>query len=142
MASFGAASKAQLATCHGDLIRLFATVILYWDCQVLEGKRSEAQHQLNLAAGTSKTKHSKHVTGAGLSLAVDVAPYPVKWNDLPRFYAFGGFVVGTAIQMGIPLRWGGDWDSDRDFTDQVFNDLVHFELLHPSDGSLPHAGHS
>jgi hypothetical protein len=30
--------------------------------------------------------------------------------------------------MGIGLRWGGDWDSDKDFSDQNFDDLVHWEL--------------
>ena len=126
--SFGAASKKQLATCHSELQRLFLEVVKHWDCQVIEGKRSEAQHQLNLASGASRTQHSKHVSRAGPSMAVDVAPYPVKWNDYPRFYAFAGFVIGIATAMGISLRWGGDWDSDRDFSDQTFNDLVHFEL--------------
>lgn len=128
MAKFGKASLIQLATAHKDLQRLFAEIIKYWDCQVLEGRRSEAQHKLNLASGASKTLHSKHVTGDNPSLAVDVAPFPIKWNDYQRFYAFAGFVVGTATQMGIKIRWGGDWDSDRDFTDQTFNDLVHFEI--------------
>lgn len=129
MAKFGVASKTQLATAHVSLQKLFNEVIKWWDCQVLEGRRSEAQHKINLATGASKTEHSKHVTGDKPSLAVDVAPFPVKWTDYQRFYAFAGFVVGTAIQMGIKIRWGGDWDSDRDFSDQTFNDLVHFELV-------------
>lgn len=130
MPAFGAASEMQLATCHPDLQRLFRRVVEFWDCQVLEGKRSEAQQQINVAHGVSKTLDSKHVYPIdGPSLAADVAPYPVKWNDLPRFYAFAGFVIGTAREMGITLRWGGDWDSDREFADQKFNDLPHFELV-------------
>jgi len=27
------------------------------------------------------------------------------------------------------LRWGGDWDSDKVFDDQNFDDLPHFELV-------------
>lgn len=129
MPNFGRASLTQLTTCHHDLQRLFSRVVEYWDCQVLEGKRSEAQQRINVANGASRTMDSKHVYPVGApSLAVDVAPYPVKWNDVNRFYAFGGFVVGTARELGIKVRWGGDWDSDRDFSDQKFNDLVHFEL--------------
>jgi hypothetical protein len=30
--------------------------------------------------------------------------------------------------MDIPLRWGGDWDSDTEVNDNGFDDLVHFEL--------------
>ena len=88
----------------------------------------------------------------GKSKAVDAAPYPIKWPDVKafndildnlsedegkelkeyvktvgRFYAFHGYVMGTADAMGIPLRGGSDWDGDWDFTDQRFDDLVHFE---------------
>ena len=42
--------------------------------------------------------------------------------------SFAGYVQGVAEQLGIKIRWGGDWDSDFDFKDQTFNDLVHFEL--------------
>ena len=129
MPSFGAASTAQLRTCHSELQRLFTEVVKHWDCQVLEGKRTEAQQRINVAKGVSKTMQSKHVYPLGApSLAVDVAPYPVKWNDTDRFYAFAGFVIGTATQMGMTLRWGGDWDGNRVFTDQTFHDLPHFEL--------------
>lgn len=129
MASFGTASQKQLNTCHPDLQRLFLRVVEFWDCQVIEGKRSEAQQRVNLSTGASKTLDSKHVYPLGApSMAADVAPYPIKWNDLPRFYAFAGFVIGTARELGITVRWGGDWDSDRDFHDQRFNDLPHFEL--------------
>jgi peptidoglycan L-alanyl-D-glutamate endopeptidase CwlK len=132
MPKFGTASLNQLYTCHPELQRLFFEVVKHWDCQVLEGKRSEAQQRLNVAKGVSKTMQSKHVYPLACpSLAVDVAPYPVKWNDTERFYAFGGFVIGTAIQMGLTIRWGGDWNSNRDFTDQTFHDLPHYELVGP-----------
>ena len=86
----------------------------------------------------------------GWSKAADVVPYPIRWpkeevmqsvlkkinedaelkryiKDLARFYAFGGCVKGIASMMGLKIRWGGDWDGDWDFTDQTFDDLVHFE---------------
>ena len=137
MAKFGAASEKQLATCHPELQRLFREVVRHWDCTVLEGKRSEAQQKLNVANGASKTLNTKHVYPVdGPSLAADVSPYPVKWSDLYRFYAFGGFVVGTARHLGINVRWGGDWDTDRDVSEEKFKDLPHFELVTAADGSL------
>jgi hypothetical protein len=59
-----------------------------------------------------------------------------------RFYYMAGRVQTLAESMGITIRWGGDWDSDKDFFDQTFDDLVHFELvgyeLAPlEDGSIP-----
>jgi hypothetical protein len=61
-------------------------------------------------------------------LAVDVAPYPVDWNDKERFYYFAGFVKGVASSLGISIRWGGDWNSDNNLKNQTFFDLPHFEL--------------
>lgn len=56
---------------------------------------------------------------------------------MARFYYLGALVRKTAEVLNITIRWGGDWDSDTDFFDQTFNDLVHFELVgyeqHPHD---------
>lgn len=130
MPAFSAKSRANLATCDERLQQVFNKVVEYWDCTVIEGKRSEARQKANVAKGVSKTMNSKHVYPLDApSLAVDVAPFPVDWQDTNRFYAFGGFVCATALSLGITLRWGGDWDSDRDFRDQTFHDLPHFELV-------------
>lgn len=130
MPSFGAASEMQLATCDERLQRVARRVVEVWDCQVLQGKRSESEEATHLANGTSHTRASKHVYPLDVpSLAMDLVPYPVDWKNLKRFYVFSGFVLGTARELGITLRWGGDWDSDRDLDDQTFNDLPHFEVV-------------
>jgi len=40
--------------------------------------------------------------------------------------------MGLAKSMGIPLRWGGDWNGlvngQIELYDNNFDDLVHFEL--------------
>ncbi len=59
-------------------------------------------------------------------MAVDVIPYPIDWENITRFYRFGGFVKAIAVMLGIPLIWGGDW--------QKFKDLPHFELTVLSGG--------
>lgn len=137
MPKFGAVSRANLAECHRDLQRVMNEVVKHWDCTVLDGKRSIAEQKKNVANGVSKTMDSRHLPQEdGTSWAADVAPYPVRWNDpsakVRAAYEreclfFGGFVLGIATSMGIDLRYGGDWDSDKDLADQTFNDLVHFE---------------
>ena len=52
-------------------------------------------------------------------------------KDVARWYYFGGFVLGTAEELGIKIRWGGDWNSNRDLDDQTFDDLPHFEVKLP-----------
>ena len=126
MPRFSFSSREKLETCDTRLQALFEVVILYYDCKVLEGYRSK-ERQLELYYNeATRVKVGKH--NSEPSLAVDVAPYPIKWDDHKRFYLFAGFVLGVASVMGIPLRWGGDWDGDRDIHDQEFNDLVHFEI--------------
>lgn len=141
-----------LATCDQRLIDLFLRVVGTYDCTILQGARSAAEQAENVRKGVSQTLDSKHVTSEShpLARAVDVAPYPVVWPDdslfaaLPpalvarvrayvhavgRFYHFAGYVKARAADVGLGLRWGGDWDSDGDFSDQRFDDLPHFELV-------------
>jgi peptidoglycan LD-endopeptidase CwlK len=129
MPKFGAKSSAQLLTCHPDLQRVFNEVVKRWDCTVIEGARTVAQQEENMRRGVSQTMASKHIPGPdGYSRAADVAPFPVDWQDSERFRAFGGYVLGTADMLGVSLIWGGDWNGNRDFKDQKFIDLPHFEL--------------
>ena len=62
------------------------------------------------------------------SKAIDVAPYPIDWDDRERMTYFAGYVKGIAMMLGIPIRWGGDWNSNNDLKDNNFDDLPHFEL--------------
>ncbi|HJY22912.1 MAG TPA: hypothetical protein VJ279_08515 [Hanamia sp.] len=134
MPQFSTESKKQLASCHPELQMLFNEVIKYYDCKVLEGYRNQADQEKAFAAGTTKLHYPNGKHNKIPSMAVDVAPYPVSWNDTKRFYWFAGFVMGLAAQlknegkMQFAVRFGGDWDNDKDINDQTFNDLVHFEL--------------
>tara|TARA_R100001594_G_scaffold45796_2_gene78715 strand:- start:1119 stop:1517 length:399 start_codon:yes stop_codon:yes gene_type:complete len=124
MPKFSKRSQDRLNTTDERLIKLFTEVIKYFDCTILEGKRTVDRQKMLVAQGKSKTMNSKHLTGK----AVDVAPYPIDWNDRERFTYFAGFVQGIASQKGFNIRWGGDWDQDKDLKDNSFDDLPHFEL--------------
>lgn len=128
MPKFGNTSISRLRECHPLLQRLFLEVVREYDCSILVGHRAkrEQDHAFESKMSRLKWPNSKH--NKVPSLAIDVAPYPLNWQDQKRFYHFGGFVKGMALGLGIPLRWGGDWDGDEDLNDQTFMDLVHFEL--------------
>jgi len=128
MPSFSTKSKANLYTAHVELQRLFEEVVKGYDCTVIVGFRSKQDQDNAVASGLSKTPWPTSKHNRQPSLAVDVAPYPIDWKNTKRFYHFGGYVKGVADRLGIPIRWGGDWDTDNDLDDQDFMDLVHFEL--------------
>lgn len=136
MPNFGKASKEKLETCDTRLQQLFNRVIENFDCTVITGHRDKASQDKAFASGNSKKQwpNSKH--NSKPSKAVDVAPVEYKngksvinWNDVHRICYFAGHVMAIAKDMGIGVRWGGDWDSDTELSDNSFDDLVHFELI-------------
>jgi len=139
MFNYSKISRHRLASCHIDLQNLFFEVLEHYDHSILCGHRGREEQEALFNVKPQRTKlqypHSKH--NKLPAMAVDVAPYPIKWDNehSNRFYCFAGFVLGVASQLkkqGVTshdIRWGGDWDGDQDFSDQNFNDLVHFELI-------------
>lgn len=125
MPKFGKRSKERLKGVNPKLVNILNELIKIMDVTIIEGLRTEARQNDLLAQGKSKTKYSKHLEGK----AVDLAPYPIDWEDRERFHYMGGMLRGIAKQLNINIRWGGDWDSDGEIADNSFDDLVHVELL-------------
>lgn len=128
MPKFSNHSIYQLSTAHDKLNLLFSEVIKHIDCTVLEGHRGEKKQNEAFEKGRSKVKFPDGKHNKYPSLAVDVAPYPIDWDDTKRWYFFAGFVWATANQMGIKVRWGGAWSGDLTFKKQGFVDLPHWEI--------------
>jgi peptidoglycan L-alanyl-D-glutamate endopeptidase CwlK len=117
------------------------TVLQIFNITVLEGHRTAEQQRKNFISGASKVEFSKH--NEDPSEAVDIAPWPIpedwgspgpdhlytedEMKERAKFYYMAGVVHGVAFEQGVQIRWGGDWDNDKDFKDQKFDDLVHFE---------------
>ena len=132
MPRFSKASESRLETCHPDLRRLFREVVKHFDCSILEGVRTEDRQQELFAQGRTEpgnivtycdgiTRKSNHQAKSdGWSWAVDAAPYPIDWKDINRFHRFAGFVEAIAYNLGMPIKWGGDF--------KKFKDLPHWEL--------------
>lgn len=99
--------------------------------------RTEVEHQLNLANGTSWTPRSKHLprkvrgwpatdVDANKSDAIDLCPYEtyalhgadkLQWDP-----ADASWKVMGEIGESLGLRWGGRWKQQ---------DMGHFELPNP-----------
>ena len=73
----------------------------------------------------TRTLNSNHFvkTKTGFGHAIDVATYPVDWNQKtcpPKFRAISVAVKQAAKELGIRIEWGGDWTS--------LVDMPHFQL--------------
>ncbi len=130
MPSFSKSSMDKLTTCHALLQDLFNEVIKRRDCSVICGFRGQQEQDEAKRTGKSKAGWGESKHNYSPSLAADVIPYPVKWEDKNEFMDFADFVKETAHNMGIPIRWGGDFTN--------FWDAPHYELVGEySDAKVP-----
>ena len=95
----------------------------------MEGHRSKDRQNALYEEGKTKVKYPQGRHNKFPSRAADVVPYPIDWDDRERFHLFAGFVLGTAKQMGVLLRWGGNWNINWFVDDNKFDDFPHFELI-------------
>lgn len=132
--------QRRLSECDTDLITLFTEVDKRHNYTAICGHRGKVVQDAAFANGDSQVRwpNSKH--NSKPSLAIDAAPYTVEirgieWDDIKAICVFAGRVLEIAEQlleqgkMSRRVRWGGDWDMDGRTTDQMFNDLTHFELI-------------
>lgn len=129
MPKFSDHSKEILNTCHPDIQRVFHEVIKTIDCRAISGFRGEAEQNKLYYGGKSQVKYpNSYHNKMPHSMAIDIMPYPIDWNDRERCTLFAGFVLGIADSMDIKLTWGGDWDRDFKVGDNKFDDFAHFQL--------------
>jgi peptidoglycan L-alanyl-D-glutamate endopeptidase CwlK len=118
-------SQQSLAHVHPDLVKVVA--LAHGDSpqvfEVIQGLRTLAEEKVNVAKGASETLHSRHLPNKqGLACAVDVAAIDqghISWNPL-LYQPIAHAMKAAAMELDIPLEWGGDWRS--------FKDWGHFQL--------------
>lgn len=126
---FGRRSVNHYETLDPRLQYIMDEAIQYIDFSILCGHRDEAEQNTAFERGNTKLRYPRSKHNSYPSKAVDIAPYPIDWNDTKRFGLLAGYILRIAHEKGINIRWGGDWDSDGETKDNRFNDLPHFELI-------------
>lgn len=128
MPKFSKSSDDKLNTCHPLLQTLFREVVKHYDCTIICGHRGEKEQNEAFENGYSKLKFPMSKHNSMPSRAVDCLPFPIQWNDKSRHLHFAGYVQAVADRLGIKVRWGGNFDGDKNL-DNGFQDRPHFELV-------------
>jgi peptidoglycan LD-endopeptidase CwlK len=121
MPEFSEVSLTRLASCHADLQTLFMEVIKGVDCSILEGYRGKEAQEEAFRKGCSQLHFPNGKHNRSPSLAVDVAPYPIDWDNIERFKEFAQYVkhiIALLAQEGkisSTIDWGGDWIGFKDY---------------------------
>lgn len=136
----GAKSLARLEGVHPNMVKVVkrAAALSSQDFTVLEGVRTPARQKELYAQGRTKpgnkvtwTLTSNHFVNAktGYGHAVDLCPWPIDWNDIAKFDAVSKAMFAASADLGIPIRWGVDWDRDGKPREKGESDSPHFELV-------------
>lgn len=141
MYQFGSTSIKRLMTCREELQQVMKLAIKRSpvDFGIAQGYRSVEEQQELYAQGRTKegsivtyvdgvNKKSQH--NINPSNAVDIYAFvngQATW-DKEHLIFISGVIMSCANELGIALRWGGNWDGDGEvISDQNFMDLPHFE---------------
>ena len=119
-------SEQMMLGVHPDLVRVVhrAIELTTVDFKVVEGVRSIARQKELVAKKVSKTMNSRHLSGH----AVDLVPLPGDWSNKQAFSIVADAMFQAAKQIGVKIRWGGDWNENNRSDDERFYDGPHFEL--------------
>lgn len=128
MPSFSPFSERNLASCHPDLQIILREVVKHIDCRVLCGHRNKQDQDEAYESGNSTVKwpNSKHNTLP--SLAVDVVPYPIDWENLERFKELATYVFRAAMERGLQVEWGGHWQNFKDYPHWQIQPVIHADM--------------
>lgn len=153
MPKYSTISLNKLNSCHQDLQTIFNYVVKYFDNSIISGQRTEQEQKGLYKIGREFDGDNWIITGDVVtykdgkyrksahneypSMAVDVVPYPIEWDNTDRMRYFVGYVKGIAQMLydyGVIshlLKTGLDWNDNTVLKDQRFNDFPHFEIYKP-----------
>lgn len=84
---------------------------------VIEGLRTLERQKELLAAKATQTLKSRHLrTTSGVCHAVDLGVMvagELRW-DWPLYTLLAKDMKQVALELAVPLEWGGDWKSFKD----------------------------
>ena len=119
MPKFSKRSLDALQQAHPDLQSICFEAIELVDFTVICSYRGKREQNEAFSKGNSKLKFPQSKHNKLPSLAVDIVPYPLDWDDIESFKKVAKVIKKVASELSIEIEWGGDW---------TFKDYPHFEL--------------
>jgi peptidoglycan L-alanyl-D-glutamate endopeptidase CwlK len=116
MASFSKRSLTNLEQCHADLQKIAHELIKEMDVIVICGHRGEKAQNEAFNRGTSKLRWPKSKHNKTPSLAMDVCPSPINWEERAKFLTMREKMRAIAKRLDIKVRF-------------ISWDLPHIELV-------------
>lgn len=129
---FGSKSRAELRGVHHDLVAVVtrALALSPVDFAVHDGIRTLEEQREYVKRGVSRTMKSRHLPDAnGIGRAVDLVPWingKLRW-EWPPIYQIAEAMRAAALEMGVPIVWGGIWarlDTTTEKTSKLVSDYV------------------
>lgn len=121
MPKFSKTSEERLKTCHPDIVAVCRELIKQYDFSVLCGRRNKEEQELAFMNGNSKLQYPNSKHNAIPSVAIDIAPYPINWDDLSRFQEMWirfdtlAKYFKECGKITSDFEWGGNWKTLKDY---------------------------
>jgi len=134
MNAWGKQSKKHRQSIDHRLNAVSDRVLKLRDHSIIEGHRPEKEQNaaFNATPQRSKIKWPDGKHNSIPSKALDMQPHPMPEDDdtLREDLSYiAGLYVGIGSEMGLTLRWGGDFDMDGETADNRWDDLFHLEIV-------------
>ena len=135
MYKFSKKSLTVYNTLHQDLQKILDEMIQYFDITLICGYRDMKEQNEAYNSGKSKTPWPKSNHNKYPSRAVDIALYPINYEDKESFYMLAGAFMAIGLRLKsenkitLSPRTGADWDRDGQTVDEKFCDIGHMEVI-------------
>lgn len=115
MPKFSESSLRRLRECDQRLQDVCFEAIKTLDFTVLCGYRGREEQEKAFAEGKSKARFGQSPHNRSPSMAVDLAPWPIDWDNIDRFRELNEVIQEAAKVRGVQVEWGGNWKSFKDY---------------------------
>lgn len=129
---WGSRSKARLSECH-PAFEAWADEVLRrmpFDLSITVGHRGKESQNEKFDKGLSRLRWPRSRHNTTPSLAIHLVPWvngKIDYEDEAKWLKMGAVGLQVAIDHGLKMTWGGNWDSFAR-PGSLIGDGAHFEL--------------